>query len=218
MEKYLKYIKNEIDKFSEPMIRNICMTEICKYIYLWEKYSTDCSLNPLYDCNPFSYSEIRYEKHDFNFHTGEKITIHWDIDKLYQIAMSTPTLKYNMSLNDFENLLQSDLCVSLQELREIEQKVQSLCSHKYDPILVVNYKPIKCYILLDGRHRYIEYKKFKQNELLPVYILDDELCFQSIINKKELLSYCIMHNIKVMNDVMIGNTDFQKMINIDKIF
>ena len=59
----------------------------------------------------------------------------------------------------------------------------------------------------------MEYKKFKTNELLPVYIIQDEDAISSILHKKDLLSYIILHNIKVINDYIFKNRSLNDLVD-----
>ena len=59
----------------------------------------------------------------------------------------------------------------------------------------------------------MEYKKFKTNELLPVYIIQDEDAISSILHKTDLLSYIILHNIRVINDYIFKNRSLNDLVD-----
>lgn len=208
MTKYLNYVKLELNKIDEPEISEILITEIETYQKYWKKYAADST------CSPF-YNSItgQYDRHIFHLHTGESISIRWDIDKLYKYAMSYLPIT-NISLSEFDSLTYSDRLTSADEFSRIYNEISTIHNHKYFPILAINFKPTREVLILDGRHRYIEYKKFKPYSSLPIYILDDEACFTSIIHKNELLGYIILHNIEVINDFLLCQGTLERIMNL----
>lgn len=208
MLKYLDYIITELSKIEEKDISEALINEVNLYKEYWNKYSTDNSRNPLYNSIP-----SLYDTHNFDLPTGESVSISWDIDGLYNVAKQAPINQ--ASLSDFEGLLFNDLIASADEILRVSHEVNSIHKHKYEPILVIYFKPMQNALLLDGRHRYIEFKKLKSSELIPFYYLDDEMCFTNILLKKELLTYIILHNIEVINNFMMGQETLERMLNIE---
>ena len=207
MLKYLNYVHTELSKIKETEITNILLPEILTYQKYWEKYSCNNFSSPFYKGTPDSYNT-----HHFILPTEENVSISWDIDKLYKLSEKT-SINY-LSLSKFEALLCHDLTASNDEFINITRKVKTINSHRYKPALVIHFKPTHNDILIDGRHRYIEYKKFKPSEKIPFYYLDDEICITSILTKRELLTYIILHNIEIINDYITGQGTLEKIINI----
>lgn len=207
MVKYLNYIYTELSKIKENEIVDILLPEILIYQKYWKKYSCDNSRNPFYKEIPDSYNT-----HHFILPTAENVSISWDIDKLYKLSENI-FLNY-LSLAEFETLIQHDLTASKDEFESISQEVNTINTHRYKPILVMHFKPTNNDILIDGRHRYIEYKKLKSSEKIPFYHLDDEMCITSILTKRELLTYIILHNIEIINNYITGQGTLKKIINI----
>ncbi len=169
-------------------------SEIEKYKQYWEKYHMDCSSNPLYNSSPYA-----CDQQTFFLTDNEQVTIRWDVDLLYQIAASSTQIEF-LSLREFEEIIESALLYSSDEFSYIEKYITPIHNHVYSPILLMNFHPLYETIILDGRHRYIEYKKFYPTASIPVYILDDQQCYNCILHKNELLAYIIMHNIAEMNN------------------
>ena len=209
MLKYLNYVTAELSKLPQKDISDALISEVNLYKEYWKKYSTDNSRNPLYQSAP-----SMYNRHTINLHTNEAVSISWDVRQLYGIAQHMPIKQ--ASLRDFETLLHHDLVASANEISRISHKINSIHTHQYNPILVMNFKPIKNSLLIDGRHRYVEYKKFNSSQLLPYYVIDDELCFSSILFKKELLSYIILHNIEIIDSFIIGQGTLERLLNLKK--
>lgn len=207
MLKYLDYVKTELSKIEEKEIAYALINEINLYKDYWEKYSSDNSRNPLYHSVP-----NLYNTHNISLHTGETVSISWDIDQLYTVAQKAPVNQVHLS--DFESLLHDDLVASDDEFTRVFQEVDSVHTHKYEPILTICFKPTHSVLLVDGRHRYTEYKKFKSSELVPFYYLDDEMCFTNILLKKELLTYIILHNIEVINNFITGQGTLDRILNL----
>lgn len=207
MQKYLDYIITELSKIEEKEISEELIKEINLYKEYWSKYSTDNSRSPLYESTP-----NLFNVHNFDLPTGESVYISWDVDGLYEVAKKAPINQ--ASLFEFERLLSNDLIASADEFSRISSEVNSVYKHKYEPVLVIYFKPTQNALLLDGRHRYIEFKKFKSLEKIPFYYLDDEMCFTNILFKNGLLAYIILHNIEVINNFITGQETLERILNI----
>ena len=208
MLKYLDYIRLELPKLiTQKDILDFLINEITLYKNYWKKFSNDNSRSPLYKSVP-----TLYNTHNINLPTNETVSISWDIDQLYNIVKQAPI--HQVPLSTFEELLYDDLTASVDEFSRISQKVDSIYPHKYAPLLVICFKPTQNALLFDDRHRYIEHKKFKSSKLIPFYYLDDEMCFTSILLKKELLTYIILHNIEIINNYITGRGTLERLIDI----
>lgn len=208
MIKYLDYITKELNKIEVKEIAEFLIAEVNLYKEYWKKYSSDNIPNPHYQGK----GDLYYNTHNFHFQTGETVTISWDIEQLYKIAQAAPI--YYASLSEFEELLHDDLDATKEELLRINDIVKVEHNHKHTPLLLIYFKPTNSTILVDGRHRYIEHKKFKPSEKIPFYYLSDEICFTNILLRRQLLAYIIMHNIEVINEFLEGKGEFERMINI----
>lgn len=159
MINYLNYILSTLQTTYMFPPNDFLCTQVNIYKKYWRKYYRDISFS-------FSYNSVPelYERHCFLLPHNEKVTISWDIKKVYQIASTSVDIKL-FSLDAFEKIAKKDIENTSKELEQINKKVSSLHSHIYTPILVMNFKPMECFIILDGRHRYMEYKKLKPNSL-----------------------------------------------------
>lgn len=211
MTNYLNYIEQEILKSTNTYKKDHALKQIALYKKYWEYYKYDLTQNPLN-----TYALDLYDKREFSFHTNEQIEIRWNVDGLYLHAIDNLVLEY-LDIQEFETLIYDDLVSSFIQLNSISQKVQTLHKHLYNPLLIMNFKPMNQYLILDGRHRYIEYKKFKKDEKIPVYVVEDKDCISYILHKNELVAYIILHNIKVLNDYLFLNSDIVELIDIEKI-
>ena len=189
----------------------ILCNEINLYKEYWNKHCNDSSQSPLYHSVPKS-----YDRHTINLPTKEVISISWDIEKIYNLAYSQIKPQF-ITIEQFDEATNLDRLNSFDELSFIKGKVNSIHSHNHIPILLIDFKPIDTILILDGRHRYIEHKKFKNSQLIPVYLINDESCIESIILTKELLSYCILHNIFVINNYLCVKGTLERMLNIKNI-
>lgn len=209
MLKYLDYVLSEISQVDNKYIADIFTQEVILYKKYWQKYATDHSQSPLYNSTP-----EHFNRHCFHLPTNETISISWDVDFLHGLATQAPI--HNASLATFENLISNDLISSADEIRRVSCKVNSIHSHKFAPLLVMYFNPTHSTLLVDGRHRYIEYKKFKPSDQIPIVILDDSMCFTSIPYKNDLLAYILLHNTRVIGDYLNGCSPLGKILNLKK--
>lgn len=204
MLNYLNYVLAYLH--SNHIYSGILCDEINTYKSYWSKYNADCSKSPLYKSVP-----VEFDRHCIILPTNEKIFIRWDIESLYQCQDTS--IKY-FTLNEFDSIVATDLANSIEEISKIYSSISSIYTHRYNPILLMNFRPIHCCFILDGRHRYAEYKKFKPNSSIPAFILDDEQCFSSIIYKCDLVAYIILHNIEVINNYVLGIEPLARLIKM----
>lgn len=214
MQNYLLLVKNQIQSHScDSSIKDYFIKEISLYQKYWQKYSNDLSDNPLNKAK-----DGKCDLHYFDFPTNEQITISWNIDSIYQYAIANKIPIRNLQLNEFESLLRDDIIATEEELNVIHAYVDSVYEHQYTPILIMNFKPMNQHIILDGRHRYVEYKKLNPTAKIPIYVVDDDNCIEHINLKNQLVAYIIVHNIKIIADYLMGSNDYSKIISLTKIF
>lgn len=203
MIKYLDYIiyKTESLSYLKPT------SDIINKLKIHRKYLEKYSNKKIEE-----YTYPAHNKHNFHFPTGETISLSWDVDKLYEYAESHLEIS-TLSLSNFEKITHDDLCNSIETFSEIYRYTSSMIEHKYKPILIMNFKPFASKLIIDGRHRYMEYKKFKPNELIPIYTIDDNDATFGLLGKKDLLLYTIIHNTKVISDYMFNNGSINDLID-----
>lgn len=204
MIKYLNYVQSEIivnEKLNGDK-KNFLISKLSNYISLWNYYKNDDTLSVLH---PEEYGLL--DTHNFQFPTNETIQISWDIDKIYRkSAMIQPK---KISLTDIEKLIIQDISNSIYEFTRVENEVKSIYKHKYAAVLIFYFSPQNAYIMLDGRHRFIEERKFKKNGCISAFILDSDNYLDCLIHKKDHLAYIILHNIKIISNCLggCGNLD-----------
>lgn len=210
MLKYLNCIKSQLrDLLSDDKeICNALIDEINTYYDYSKKYSSDISRSPLYKSTP-----QLYNIHNFNLPEDEPITISWDVDFLYKLSQHYYPIEY-MSLYEFEKYLSHDISSTQNELDRIDKEITSLHNHTYTPILIIDFKPFETPLIIDGRHRYIEYKRLKSSHNIPCYIIDDEFAIQGIMTKKDLVNYIILHNISTINNYITGKGSMDRIISL----
>lgn len=203
MIKYLDYIIYKTESLSHLKPTSYIINKLKIHRKYLQKYSAEKSQN--YICS-------EYNKHNFDLPTGETISLSWNVDKLYEYAESHLEIS-TLSLSNFEKNTNDDLCNSRETFSEIYRYTSSMIEHKYKPILIMNFKPFASTLIIDGRHRYIEYKKFKPNELIPIYTIDDNDAMFSLLGKKDLLLYTIMHNTRVISNYIFNNGSIDDLID-----
>ena len=86
-------------------------------------------------------------------------------------------------------------------------------SHNYNDILTIHFKPFHCNLILDGRHRYTEFKKFKPDDSINVSFLDSNDFIDCIISASDLTNYIILNNIDEINNYILGKGKLEQVIN-----
>lgn len=210
MLKYLNYIKSVVSTIYDIELRKVLEKEVEIYMDYWLSFASSTSRSPLYHSTP-----LLCDEHFFHLPTGNTVSISWDICKLYSYAENMLEINF-LSLNEFESMTLIDRENSGNEFEVIANEVRSIQEHKYVPILTMNFKPTNNILILDGRHRYEEYRKFKRQSLLPTYLLDDEDSLSSIIQKNDLLTYILLHNIEVINNFLLGRESLDRIMNLER--
>lgn len=209
MLQYLDYIKNELTKMdSNNQIGLISELELYKKMYC--KYEKITKQSPIYNGVTTSYN-----MHNFYLPTNESFSISWNIDLIYKKFEQYSTTQY-VSLKKFETLFVSDLNNSKEEFDRIYNEVKSTYAHTHNNILTVLFKPLHCNLILDGRHRYIEFKKFKPNALINLSYFDSNDIIDCIISSFDLVKYIIMNNIDEINNFILSKGNLERIINFEK--
>lgn len=200
-------IKNPLIASNQKLINTISL-----YNEYWKKYSDDDSFTSKYNNIPNS-----YDRRILNFSTGEKAVIHWDVVKLHKYAQKNLEIQ-KVPLSKLNKILNDDISKYSQDTyEEAFNKVNSLHKHAYNYILIMDFSPMNATFIIDGRHKYMEYIKFKRDKLIPIYILKDEDCIQSIFYKRDLVTYCILHNLKVISQQLNSQFTQESVIDIEKL-
>lgn len=142
------------------------------------------------------------------------ITISWDVQKVFAYAQQNNTIDY-YSLDELNSLLYKDITSSIDEFQRIATKIVYQHKNQINPLLVMYFAPMGLYIFLDGRHRFIEFMKYKQNQLIPVYTVRDDECSKFILHANEYVIYAILHNLHCMNGCFSNERINLPLINPD---
>ena len=78
----------------------------------------------------------------------------------------------------------------------------------------MSFKPQNNYILLDGKYRFAEYAKFKQQDLLPCFFVDSEDCCKNIVLEKDLIAYKILKKLQTIEAFLKGEACLSELENI----
>ena len=81
---------------------------------------------------------------------------------------------------------------------KLDNSVKNIFPHTYNNILTIFFKPMHKNLILDGRHRYIEFKKFKKNQLINFSYLNSEDIMDCIPTAFDLVKYIILNNLSEM--------------------
>ena len=209
MQKYLEYVKYCIttnDVLTDAM-KFDCIARLNKDI----AFCSQCKDNSPDDNIDKQPNEIiNWDTHHFHFFTGETIKLSWDIDRVYKkTVLINPT---KSSVSEFETLLSHDLNFSEAEFNKVSLEVKSIQKHKYGPVLICHMVPFNSYILLDGRHRYIERKKFDSQ--IDYIVLQSDQIIDCLFSSYEMALYALIHNISIINDAFMGDFHFYDFLNL----
>lgn len=209
MLKYLTYIENEFlnININNP---NELLSELNLYKKMYCKYKGTTMHNPLYLGNMTS-----LDVHNFLLPTNESFTISWDIDLIYQKFSNYQTTHF-LSLEDFNSLFRSDIENSNSELKKIYKKVKHIHSHTYNDILTLYFSPFDCNLILDGRHRYIEFAKLNPNQLINISYFNSNDVIDCIVSAFDLVQYIIINNIYELYNFLFKDGSLEQMISFEK--
>lgn len=119
-----------------------------------------------------------------------------------------------MNFEELSVILSNDYSVSTQGLSDIYNNIEKPISHNTDSLLIMYYYPLDKYLLLDGRHRYVEYLKFNLTKPIRVKFVSSEEIRDTIMNHQGFLAYCIHYNLRSLHDSGYGNFP-QKLYQIE---
>ena len=197
MYRFLDFLETTVIDAHTSFDKGILLKEIDDYKRLWAKYEHCQKANPFYH-EPTG----KYNIHRFDISGEEAIFIIWDVGQLNEMSFGTPL--YRKSLKDFKAMFKQDNYDLEFETKEIYNDVKSVIHHEYNDILIMFFEPLKKYVLIDGRHRAVEYMKFKPTQEILFRIVSSNNCISSIMFKKDLLAYGILNNARVIADVLDG--------------
>ena len=205
MVEYLKIVKSAL--LNDEENRRQLAGEIDTYIRKYRKARQTIQANPMH-----TNSTGEINTHSFVFPTGEEISISWDIGQI-RSDIKNNSIQY-LALPRLKEIIQADLAASIDEFIDIGNEVVSVKHHLDEPLIVMDFKPQRSYLLIDGRHRFVEYAKFNQKSLIPCYFIDSEDCCKNIILKRDLIIYKILKNIWVVKRYMEGESCLAELEDI----
>ena len=125
------------------------------------------------------------------------ISIQYSIPIIKELAEKEHE-KY-IPFNQLKALLRHDVEQTKEEFDSIRNLIVRRQEHDSPFLIIMYHIPSQKWLLLDGRHRFIEYEKFSPyEEKVPVLAVDSEMLMPAIINKSGFIAYCIQQNIYVL--------------------
>lgn len=138
-----------------------------------------------------------HDEHIYHFSEDIDITICYSIPIIRNIA-SKENEKY-ISFESLRNLLSYDLEQSKEHMDVLRRKIVEKRKHDSKFLIIMYHAPQEKWLLLDGRHRFIEYEKFNPNEAkIPVLVVDSEWLMGAILNRSGFIAYCVQHNLYIL--------------------
>lgn len=188
MIKYLDLFEKDMKKHNADYF----VEQIQLYKNMYTHYKNTSCPSPIYT-GILNHGDT----HCFYFPTNENVNLTWDVNLIYKKFLKFNTTRY-ISLKDFEKIFSSDLKESQEEIKRIYNSVKNIFPHTYNNILTIFFKPMHKNLILDGRHRYIEFKKFKKNQLINFSYLNSEDIMDCIPTAFDLVKYIILNNLSEM--------------------
>lgn len=189
--------------YMNKLISHIAMIIATQYYMkiIYEVKDDECASDYIYDLRVVSEDQT-HDAHIFHFPENIDISIQYSIPIIRLLAV-----KENEKYISFEQLkerLAYDTEQSKEVLDEIRQLITDKREHEPASLVIMYYIPHKRWLLLDGRHRFIEYEKFDPNaESVPILEVDSKMLLPAIINKSGFIACCIQHNIDVLDNYPI---------------
>ena len=193
---YLYYVKNMI-KDANIERKEFLMSKIESHISQWLHYKNCKGRSPLH---PEEF--VSGNVHNFYFPTNESIQLVWDIDKIYRKSIAIQPKEFE--LPELQEIIKKDIISSLDEFTKIENEVHNIQRHHYAAVIIFYFSPLRIHLMIDGRHRFIEHRKFKQQEKILAFVLDSDKYLDCIVYKRDYAAYIILHNIEVMSRYLEG--------------
>ncbi len=108
-------------------------------------------------------------------------------------------------------MLSYDIEQSREEFDVLRTQIVCRQKHNSQFLIIMYHVPSGKWLLLDGRHRFVEYEKFQPDEKnVPVLVVNSEMLYSAIINKSGFIAYSVQHNRYVYLNYPIGA--WRKMI------
>lgn len=147
-------------------------------------------------------ADQHHDDHVYHFCDNIDISIQYSIPVVRKLAGKEHE-KY-MSFKDLKRLLYYDIEQSREEMDNLRKLIVRRQKHNSQFLIVMYHVPNGTWLLLDGRHRFIEYEKFQPDaERVPVLVVDSEMLYSAIINKSGFIAYCIQHNGYILQEYPI---------------
>lgn len=147
-------------------------------------------------------ADQQHDDHVYYFGDNIEISIQYSIPIVKKLAGKEHE-KY-MSFKDLKRLLNYDMEQSKEEMDALRKQIIRKQKHDSPFLIVMYHVPNGTWLLLDGRHRFIEYEKFQPDaERVPVLVVDSEMLYSAIINKSGFIAYCILHNGYILQEYPI---------------
>ena len=151
----------------------------------------------------------------FDYSKAESFISNDEVNSMKEIAENAKKVLVERTGagNDFLGWIDLPVDYDKEEFDRIYAEVNSIHSHNYNDILTIHFKPFHCNLILDGRHRYTEFKKFKPDDSINVSFLDSNDFIDCIISASDLTNYIILNNIDEINNYILGKGKLEQVIN-----
>lgn len=151
-----------------------------------------------YISNPRAILEDQeHDAHVYHFPDNIDVSIQYSIPIIRELAGKD--YERYISFKELKELLAYDIEQSKEEFDDIRKLVVGKYKHKAESLVIMYYIPHERWLLLDGRHRFVEYEKFNPDaECVSVLAVNSKMLMPAIINKCGFICYCIQQNIYVL--------------------
>lgn len=180
------------------MIRYIVIKIVLRYyMKVLHKIKDDTHMNDnLYDCS-LVIKDNTHDEHIFHFPENIDICVQYSIP-IIKALVGKEREKY-IPFRELKDLLSYDIEQSKEEFDSLRTLIVRKQQHDSEFLIIMYHISSSKWLLLDGRHRFVEYEKFNPNEeKVPVLVVDSEMLLPAIINKSGFIAYCIQQNIYVL--------------------
>lgn len=157
-------------------------------------------------------SRPQYDEHVYHFPDNIDISIPYSIPTVRMLAGKENEIY--ISFQEIKKMLAFDVEQTCEEFNAIRKLVVNKQKHTPESLIIMYSVPLNQWLILDGRHRYVEYEKFNPlEERVPVLMVTSDMLISAIVNKKGRIAYCVQHNMFVFQNYKIR--DWKKnLINI----
>lgn len=155
-----------------------------------------------------------HDEHIYHFPDNIDINIQYSIPIIRLLAEKER--ETYIPFRKLKELLSFDIEQSREEFDNIRTLIARKQKHDAKFLIIMYHIPSDKWLLLDGRHRFVEYEKFEPDEeQVPVLVVNSEMLLPAIINKNGFIAYCIQHNLYVLQSHPIW-TWKTKLLNIHR--